>query len=121
MVGLHFLITIHLHLASFYATKYFWKKLATIRGLPTEQIFELRGPGPLAVYVRYFYNWLFSWQNNNLQQKFSSGLLFTAKILQETKYFTSPYMDQIKKFNPKMKDFKRGFGLKLQAKEGLNN
>ena len=24
--------------------KYFWKKLATVRGMLTEQIFELRGP-----------------------------------------------------------------------------
>ena len=33
------------HLASFYATKYFWKKLATVRGMLIEQTFELRGPG----------------------------------------------------------------------------
>ena len=39
-------MTIHLHLASFYATKYFWKKLATGRGILIEQIFKLRGPGP---------------------------------------------------------------------------
>ena len=31
----------------------------------------------------YSYNWLFSWQNKNLEGKSSSGLLFTAKILQE--------------------------------------
>ena len=43
----------------------------------------------------YSYNWLFSWQNNNRQGKISSGLLFTAEILQEAMYFTSPYMGQI--------------------------
>ena len=33
-------------------TKYFKKKLVTIRGMLIEQIFELRGPaGPSAVYV----------------------------------------------------------------------
>ena len=43
----------------------------------------------------YFYNWLFSWQSNNVWEKFSSGLLFTAKILQEAMYFISPYPGQI--------------------------
>ena len=38
-------MTIHLHLASFYATKYFKKKLATVKGMLIEQIFELRGLG----------------------------------------------------------------------------
>ena len=41
----HFSTTIYLYLASFYATKYFWKKLATVRRMLIEQIFELRGPG----------------------------------------------------------------------------
>ena len=36
-----------------------------------------------------------------------SGLLFTAKILHEATYLTSPYLGQITKFNPKMEDFKR--------------
>ena len=43
----------------------------------------------------YSYNWLFSWQNNNLYGKFSVGLLFSAKILQEAMYFTFPYVGQI--------------------------
>ena len=42
----HLLIAIHLYLASFYATKYFWKQLTTVRGMLIEQIFDLRGPGP---------------------------------------------------------------------------
>ena len=41
-----FSTTIHLHLAGLYATKHFWKKLVTGRGMFIEQIFELRGPGP---------------------------------------------------------------------------
>ena len=44
---MHFSITIHLHLASYYATKYLRKKLATVRGMLIEQIFELSGPKPL--------------------------------------------------------------------------
>ena len=41
------------------------------------------------------YNWLFSWQNKNIYGKSSSGLLFTAELLQEAMYFTSPYLGQI--------------------------
>ena len=42
----HFLISTHLHLSSFYASKYLCKKLAL--EMLIEQIieFELRGPGP---------------------------------------------------------------------------
>ena len=54
---------------------------------------QLREPGPL-VNV-YSYNWLFSWQNKNLNVKSSSGLLFTAKMQPETMHLTSPYLDQI--------------------------
>ena len=43
----------------------------------------------------YSDNRLFSWQNNNLQEKFSSGLSFTAKILQEARYCASLYVGQI--------------------------
>ena len=39
------------------------------------------------------YNWLISWQNQNLQGKSWSELLFT-KILQEAMRLTSSYMDQ---------------------------
>ena len=42
----------------------------------------------------YSYNWLFSQQNKNLKGKSSSGLLLTAKMLQETEHLTSPYLDQ---------------------------
>ena len=38
------------------------------------------------------------------KQKSSSGLLFTAKILQEAMYLASPYLGLI---YPKMQDFKR--------------
>ena len=41
-----FSVAIHLHLASFFATKYLCKKLATVTGMLNEQIFQLRGPGP---------------------------------------------------------------------------
>ena len=43
----------------------------------------------------YSYNWLFSKQNNNLQAKYLTGLLFTAKILLEAIHFTSLYQGQI--------------------------
>ena len=37
--------------AQFLCNKMLFKKLATVRGTLNEQNFELRGPGPLAVYV----------------------------------------------------------------------
>ena len=62
-----------------------------------EQIieFQFRGPGPLGLYM-YSYNWLTSWQNKNLEGKiFERKNLFTAEILPEAMWLTSPYMDQI--------------------------
>ena len=61
-----------------------------------EQIikFQLRGPGHPWPFM-YSYNWLTSWQNKNLEGKSSSGVLFTAEILQETMCLTYPNMDQI--------------------------
>ena len=74
-----------------------------------EQIikFELRGPGPLGSTFTPN-NWLISWQNKNLYGKSSSGLLFTAKILQEANHLNSllgPNHSQLK-FNIKIQDFK---------------
>ena len=43
----------------------------------------------------HFYNWLFLWQNKNLQGKSSSGFSFTAKMLHEKMHLISPYLDQI--------------------------
>ena len=64
-----------------------------------EQIieFQLSGLGPPGRTTAYMYSyyWLTSCQNKNLEGKFSSGLLFTAKILQEAMCLTYPYMDQI--------------------------
>ena len=54
--------------------------------------FQLRGTWALWPYM-YSYNWLTSRQNKNLEGKSSSGLLFTAKTLQEAMCLTSPYMD----------------------------
>ena len=71
----------------------FEKKLATARETLMEQIFELRGLGPPG--RMYSYNWLFSKQNNNLQGKYLTGLLFTAKILREAMFLTSSYLGQI--------------------------
>ena len=56
---------------------------------------HLKGSGPLGQTCSLPYNWLFSWQNKNLYGKSLSGLLFTAKMLQETMHLTSPYLDQI--------------------------
>ena len=61
-----------------------------------EQIieFELRGTWVPWPYM-YSYNCLISWQNKNLKEKFSSGSLFTAKILQKAVRLISLYLGQI--------------------------
>ena len=49
-------------------------------------------------------------------------MLFTAKILQEAMYFTSPtWAKSLTKFNPKTQDFKRVLDLNSKQKKGLNN
>ena len=56
----------------------------------------------------YSYSWLILWLNKNLSGKFSSGLLFTAKILHKAVHLTSPYLaNSLTKFITKMPDFKR--------------
>ena len=61
-----------------------------------EQIIEFAFKGAWFPWpYMYSYNWLFSWQNKNLLNKSSSGLLFTAKILQEARYRASSYLGQI--------------------------
>ena len=66
----------------------------------------------------YSYNWLFSWQSNNLREKFLGGLLFNAKILQEAMQVTSPtWAKSLTKFNPEMQNFKRVFDLNCKQKK----
>ena len=73
-----------------------------------EQIIEFAFKGAWFPWpYMYSSNWLLSWQNKNLLSKSSSGLLFTAKILQEARYHASSYLGQIiYKIYRKMQDFK---------------
>ena len=69
--------------------------------------FELRGacPPDRTCALRVV---IFMTKNKNLKEKFSNGLLFTAKILLEAMYFTFPtWTKSLTKFNSKMQDFKR--------------
>ena len=82
-----------------------------------EQIFDLRGPGPpgrrCTPIISCFHNKTIISKN-----KFLSGLLFTAKILQEAMYFTSPTRAKsLAKFNPRMQDFKSILDLNCKQKE----
>ena len=43
-----------------------------------EQIIDLNWGAWASWQNIYSYNWLFSWQNKNISEKSSSGLLFTA-------------------------------------------
>ena len=55
----------------------------------------------------YYYNRCFNYKTIISKEKSSSGLLFTAKILQEAMYFTSPiWAKPLTKFNPNLQDFK---------------
>ena len=106
----------------FLCNKILLKKLAAVREMLIQPYFELRGPWPPWVFM-YSYDWFFSWQNNNLEGKSSSGLLFTTKILQEAMYFTSPFVGQITcKLNPKMQDVRRVLDVNCKQKrtEQLN-
>ena len=73
-----------------------YKKLATIREMLIEQLFELRGPGPpcsvCTPITGCFHDKTIMFKENT---KYSTRLLFTTRILQEAMYFTSPYLGQI--------------------------
>ena len=84
-----------------------------------EQIieFELRGPGPFgracALLLVFF-----SLQNKNLKRKSSSGLLFSAKTLQEAMYLiSSTWAKSLTKLNPKTQDFERVLNLNCKQIE----
>ena len=84
--------------------------------------FQLRGPGPpgrtcTSITVIFM-----------IKQKSPSrifeGILFTAIILLEAMFFTSPLHrlnHLLLKFYTIMQDFKRVFGIRLQVKGGSNN
>ena len=67
------------------------KKISNSKGNAHWKTFRIERAWALWPYM-YFYNcfFFFSWQNNNLWGKYSTGLLFTAKILQEAMHFTFP-------------------------------
>ena len=69
----------------------FEKKLATVRGMLVEQNFELRRPGPPGRICTPTTG-CFHDMRKISKGKSSSGLLFTARMLQEAMYFTSPYL-----------------------------
>ena len=82
-----------------------------------EQIveFKLRGHGLLIVHV--FLQLVF-FIKKNLSGKSSTGVLFTAKILQEAMYFTFPtWAKQLIKSNLKEQDFKCVLDLNCKYKE----
>ena len=59
-----------------------------------EQNFQLRGPGPPGRICTPITG-CFHDKTLTSKKNFRVDLLFTAKILQETMYFTSPYQGQI--------------------------
>ena len=60
-----------------------------------EQILELRGPGPPNHICTPITGCFHDKTMISKEDRYSTGLLFTATILQEAMYFTSPYLGQI--------------------------
>ena len=83
-----------------------------------EQICELSRPGPprciCTPKIGCFHD-----KTIICLEKFSSGLLFTAKILQGAVYFllTSTWTKSLTEFNPKMQDFQRVLDLNCKQKK----
>ena len=69
------------------------KKISNSKGMHIEQNFELRGPGPHGRICTPITG-CFHDKAKSLGKSLS-GLLITAKILQEAIYFTFPYLGQI--------------------------
>ena len=87
----HFSIKIHLHLASLYAKKYFWKKLDSRNTHWTNYWFWMEGAWAPAGCTRTHKLVIFTKKTKIFQGRFSSGLLFTAKILHQAMYLISFY------------------------------
>ena len=90
----HFQVTIHLHLASFFATKYFKTKLPEKNALEQIIKFELRGLGPLGRICTSATNY-FHDKTKISKENLRVDVLFTAKILQEAMHLAFPYQGQI--------------------------
>ena len=79
-----------------------------------EQNFELRGPGCLGRICNPITGCFYD-KTIISKEKFSTGLLFPAKLLHEAMHFT--WAKSRTKFNPKMQDFKRGLVLNRKQKK----
>ena len=113
----YFSITIYLHLASFYAAKYFRKKLPTIRGMFIEQIIELREPEPpgricIPITGCFHDKTIISKENIRLD----CYLLLKYRRRQCT-LLPPTWAKSLTKFTPKMQDFKHVLDLNCKQKE----
>ena len=109
-------MTIHLHLASFYATKYL-KKISYSKGMLIEQIFELRRPGPtghICTPTTYcFYDkTIISKKNIRLD-----CYLLLKHCRRQCSLLPPTWAKSLTKFNPEMQDFKRVLNLNCKQKE----
>ena len=98
----------------------FEKKIAIIRGMLIEQVFELREPGPpgrICILVTVCFHDQTIISKENFRVNCYSLLKYSRR---QCALFPLTWAKSLTKFNPKMQDFKR-VGLKLQVKGGLNN
>ena len=113
----HFSITIHVHLASFYATRSFSKKLATVRRMLIEQIFELRGPAPpsrICTFITGCFHdkAIISKENIRLD-----CYLLLKYCRRRCTLLPLTSAKSLTKFNTKMQDFERVLDLNCKQKE----
>ena len=112
-----FSITIHLHLASFYATKYFWKKLATVRGMLIEQNFELREPEPpgrTCTPIAGCFDDKTIISRENFRVDCYSPLKYCWR---QCSLLPPTWAKSLTKFNPQIQDFKRVLDLNCKQKK----
>ena len=111
----HFAITVHQHLASFYATKYFWKNLATVRKMLIEQNFELRELGPPGRTCRPTPKTASFYDKTIISKE--DFQVDCYSLLKHCRRQCTLLPLPVPKFNPKMQDFKRVLDLNCKQKE----
>ena len=102
----------------FLCNKILLKKLASVRGMPIEQIFELRGPGPFGPICTpitgCFHDKTIISEKNIPLDCYS---LLQCCWRQCTLLLPPTWVKSLTKFNPKIKDFKRVLDLHCKQKK----
>ena len=110
--------TIHLHLASFYAIKYFWKKL---KGMHTEQNLELREP-QLHGRIRTPLTGCFHDKTKIFMENLGMDCYLRLKYCRrQCTLLPLTWAKSLTKFNSQMQDFKQVLDLNCKQKKDWTN